>query len=173
MIVWIGLGANLGPARLTLAKACAELDAGPLRLLAVSALYASRPMGPADQPDFFNAVARVASGLGLGQMLAELKGIESRLGRQPRARWRERELDLDLLLAVEDGPCGCQLRTPALQVPHPGLWERVFVLAPLLEVSQGLDTSVQAALVGKRDELMASQPDALRRVEEAGWFRSS
>jgi len=172
-MVWIGLGANVGPARSTLARACALLDEGPLRLLEVSALYASRPMGPADQPDFLNAAACLASSVGLRTLLDRVKAVELRLGRLPRQRWREREVDVDLLLAAEDGPCAAQAESPGLRLPHPGLWERSFVIAPLLDLAATMDRDLVKELTQAGCRLEADAPGAVWRVEEAGWFRNS
>ena len=172
MIAWVGLGGNLGAVRDTLARACAELDRGPTRLQAVSGLYASRPLGPQDQPDFLNAVVRVASARGPAPLLARLKEIEAAQGRLPRGRWRERELDLDLLLAEEDG--AVLARGPELELPHAGICLRAFVLAPLLE----LDPDATDPRGGRRlsedwAHLRAREPDAVRRMEGPEWCRIS
>lgn len=170
MIAWVGLGGNLGEVRATLAEALRRLEAGPTRVLAVSSLWRTRPLGPADQPDFLNAVARLATGLGPRGLLERMKGIEGELGRVARPRWRERELDLDLLLAREDGPV--LVAAAGLRLPHEGLEERAFVLAPLLEV----DPDLRHPGDGHRLEedwarLRAREPDAVRPVEDPAWFR--
>ena len=149
---YIGLGANVGDARTTLAAAVAALGALPnTRLRGVSPLYRTKPVGVTDQPDFLNAVAAldVPAGpdpaTGATALLIALKGIERAFGRQPRGRWGPRELDLDLLvfgrarLSIERPPEGAPLSAaidPAaaarlLEVPHPSIAERLFVLAPL------------------------------------------
>lgn len=172
MIAWVGLGANLGDARGTLARAVAALDEGPARVLAVSSLYHSRPLGPADQPDYLNAALRLATALGPRALLERMQGIEAALGRRPRPRWRERELDLDLLLAWEDG--ALLTHGEGLELPHPGLRERAFVLAPLLELDPGLaDPRDGRRLEEEWRRLAAHEPDAVRRVEGAQWCRMS
>ncbi len=173
MIAWIGLGANCGPMRQTLARACGALDEGPLRLCGLSALHASHPMGPADQPDFLNAAACVASALGLRHLLQHVKALEVGLGRVARERWRERELDLDLLLAWEDGPLLAHDLDPALDVPHPGLWSRPFVLAPLMDLLDGMPPSLGRQVEAAWERLSVEEARMVWRVEEAGWFRSS
>lgn len=171
MIAWIGLGGNLGDLRATFCRALRELDQGPLRVQAVSGLWHSRPLGPADQPDFLNAVVRLASALGPLALLDRLKALELSLGRLPRARWRERELDLDLLLAVEDGPL--LVKQPRLSLPHEGLCGRPFVLGPLLELDPHLrDPRDGHELRVDWTRLGAGEPDAVRRMEDRGWFRS-
>jgi 2-amino-4-hydroxy-6-hydroxymethyldihydropteridine diphosphokinase len=172
VIAWIGLGANLGDVRDTLRSACAELDRGPLRLLAASGLWATKPMGPPGQPDYLNAVVRLASALGPRALLGRLKEIERGLGRQARPRWRERELDLDLLLAVEDGVV--QARAADLALPHPGLRERVFVLAPLLQLDEVVaERWAGGGLAESLRRLVGQDPASARQMEDAGWCRNS
>lgn len=148
----IGLGANIGDAAATIRDAVNALAAlRGARLLAVSRLYATAPVGVTDQPEFRNAVALVevpagrtpeAGALGL---LLVLKRLERRFGRQPRGRWGPREIDLDLevfgphAMAVERPPAGRSLDfrkgSTLLAVPHPAARERLFVLAPWSDVA--------------------------------------
>ena len=152
---YIGLGANVGDARRTLADAVAALAALPgARLRGVSRLYRTRPVGVTDQPDFLNAVVAldVRSGsdpaTGGTGLLVQLKGLEREFGRRRRGRWGPRELDLDLLvfgrarLAIERPPEGAPLSVAVdpgaaarlLEVPHASMGDRLFVLAPLAEL---------------------------------------
>lgn len=134
---WIGLGANLGdpPAQLRTALQRLAETAG-LRLLAVSSFYRSAPLGPADQPDYVNAVAQVCSELEAEPLLARLLAVEREAGRKRGGdRWGPRLLDLDLL-HVE----GVQLALPRLRLPHPELQRRAFVLVPWAEIAP--DTEV-------------------------------
>jgi 2-amino-4-hydroxy-6-hydroxymethyldihydropteridine diphosphokinase len=156
---YIGLGANVGDPRRTLADAVAALAAVPgVRLRGVSRLYRTKPVGVTDQPDFLNAVAAVEvpagrdPATGATDLLVQLKRLEREFGRRRRRRWGPRELDLDLLvfgrarLAIERPPEGAPLTSavdPAaaarlLEVPHPSMAERLFVLAPLADLAPGL-----------------------------------
>jgi len=156
---YIGLGANVGDARRTLADAVAALgDLPGARLSGVSRLYRTRPVGVTDQPDFLNAVVALdvrAGGdpaAGATELLVRLKGLERELGRRRRRRWGPRELDLDLLLfgrarlAIERPPEGAPISSQVdpgaaarlLEVPHPSMAERLFVLAPLSDLASGL-----------------------------------
>lgn len=123
----VGLGSNLGDRRAHLAGALRRLAAaGPL--VAVSSLYETAPIGGPAQGSFLNAVAVVEAGLTPRALLDVFLGIEREAGRRRRVRWGPRSLDLDLLLydrAVVD--------EPGLQVPHPRLGGRRFVLEPLAE----------------------------------------
>ena len=133
-LVYIGLGSNLGDRSAQLDRALALLAAQPgLRLLRVSRHYETAPWGVPDQPSFRNAVAELETSLEPGDLLTVLKSVERQLGRQPRRRWGEREIDLDLLLYGDR-----RVSEPDLEVPHPRMWERLFVLEPLAELRPDL-----------------------------------
>lgn len=131
---YVGLGANLGDAEATLADAVRALAALPgVRVRGVSRLYATRPVGVADQPDFRNGVVAldVAAGpdpaSGALELLHALKALERAFGRRRRRRWGPRELDLDLLvfgrarLAIERPPEARSIDAePALPAAEPG-----------------------------------------------------
>ena len=127
--VYIGLGSNLAqPAEQLQAALSALADLPDSQLIAVSSLYASKPLGPADQPDYVNAVAALDTALEPLQLLDRLQQIELQQGRQRKAeRWGPRTLDLDILLFGDQ-----------LKVPHYHLQERPFVLYPLAEIAPDL-----------------------------------
>jgi len=130
---WIGVGANLGDAAATVHAAIAALnEVGGVRLLQSSSLYRSTPIGPGveGQPDYINAVASVQTALTPAALLDALFAIELHFGRQRSVRNAARTLDLDLLLYGEE-----IIDQPGLQVPHPRMHERAFVLLPLAEVA--------------------------------------
>jgi len=132
---YVGLGSNLdGPAG-QVRKALAALAEIPAtRLVRHSSLYGSRPMGPVAQPDFVNAAAGLLTQLEVEEFFAQLRSLERRLGRAaPRERWGPRSIDLDLLLFGQ-----LRLDQPQLQLPHPGIVKRNFVLYPLAEVAPEL-----------------------------------
>jgi len=152
---YVGLGANLGDAAGTIAAAVRVLAALPgVRLRGVSRLYATAPVGVADQPAFRNAVVALDvpagsdAATGAIALLVALKSIERAFGRRAGARWGPRALDLDLLvfgrarLAVERPPEGVSLdpghAARLLEVPHREAHERLFVLAPLADLAPGL-----------------------------------
>lgn len=125
----IGLGANLGDARATLLVAADAIARLPgVAGLRLSLTYRSAPQD-ADGPDYVNAVAVVETTLPASQLLGQLHAVEQAHGRERPYRNAPRRLDLDLLLygrAVID--------EPGLQVPHPRMHRRAFVLAPLVDV---------------------------------------
>lgn len=133
---YVALGSNLDDPRAQVERAFGELAAlRESRLVARSSLYRSHPFGPVSQPDFVNAVAGMLTRLEAPVLLAELKSLEVRLGRErPVARWGPRRIDLDLLVHG-----GARIDEPGLQVPHPGIAERAFVLAPLAEIAPDLE----------------------------------
>ena len=129
----IGLGANLGDARATLAAAVLALTGLPdSRLRATSSTYRSAPVDSSG-PDYLNAVVLLDTRLAPRALLAALRGIEQAHGRERPYRNAPRTLDLDLLLY---GP-RC-IETATLVVPHPRLHERAFVLRPLAELAPDL-----------------------------------
>ena len=133
---YVALGSNLDDPPAQVARAFTALDGlQGSRVVVRSSLYRSRPFGPVAQPDFVNAVAGMLTTLDAATMLAELKALEERLGRErPVVRWGPRRIDLDLLVHGTT-----RIDEPQIQVPHPGIAERAFVLAPLAEVAPDLD----------------------------------
>ncbi|SDJ89411.1 2-amino-4-hydroxy-6-hydroxymethyldihydropteridine diphosphokinase [Microbulbifer yueqingensis] len=131
---FIGLGSNLEAPRQQLQAALSALDALPrTRLLRCSSFYRSAAVGPGEQPDYLNAVAEIDSGLSAGELLDALQAIEADQGRERSIRWGARTLDLDILLFGEE-----VLDSERLQVPHPRMAERNFVLLPLAELEPRL-----------------------------------
>jgi 2-amino-4-hydroxy-6-hydroxymethyldihydropteridine diphosphokinase len=132
---YVGLGSNLDEPALQVRRALTALAGLPqTRLLRCSHLYRSSPMGPVAQPDFVNAVAGLLTQLEASRFFGALRALERELGRlPPRERWGPRRIDLDLLLFAQVRQEG-----PELQLPHPGIVNRNFVLYPLAEVAPEL-----------------------------------
>lgn len=186
---YIGLGANVGDAETTLRAAVQALAALPgARLVGVSRLYATAPVGVVDQPEFRNAVVAldVPGGTdpetGATALLVALKALERAFGRKTRERWGPRELDLDLLLfgrarlSIERPAAGQSLDAAVdpgkaaklLEVPHPLAHERLFVLAPLADLAPRLvppdwHETVETA---RRRALSVDGPTAVRPIGE-------
>jgi 2-amino-4-hydroxy-6-hydroxymethyldihydropteridine diphosphokinase len=121
-LAFVGLGSNLGDREATIRRA-AELI-GATR---ISPIIETEPWGFRDQPSFLNAAAEVETSLGARAFLTHLLDVERRLGRERvGARWGPRTIDLDLLLWGDE-----RISEPGLEVPHPLLLERRFVLEPL------------------------------------------
>ena len=159
---YVGLGSNLrGPVEQVERALDAMARAPALRLLARSRLYRSRPMGPADQPDYINAVALFETALAPLDLLDELQAQEARQGRvRGKVRWGPRTLDLDLLLYGDR-----TIHSPRLCVPHPGMYERNFVLYPLYELSPDLMLPDKTRL---SELLKVCRPEGLEPLERRG-----
>jgi 2-amino-4-hydroxy-6-hydroxymethyldihydropteridine diphosphokinase len=186
---YIGLGANLGDPAPTIAAGIHALAALPgARLDGVSRLYATTPVGVADQPDFRNAAVAIDVPLGPDPatgalaLLVALKRLESAFGRRDRERWGPRELDLDLLvfgrhrIDVErplEGRSIDPSKPSDLVVPHRLAGERLFVLAPLADIAPhlvppGWRETVESA---RRRREVVEGPDAVRPV--ARWVKGA
>ena len=128
--VLLGLGSNLGERRRTLKEAVDSLP----RVTAVSGVYETDPVGgPTGQRKYLNLVVAIDSDATPRQLLGMCHRLESAAGRVRGERWGPRPLDIDILYI--DGE---QIDEPDLQVPHPRMWERKFVLAPLADVAPEL-----------------------------------
>jgi len=150
-VAFIGIGSNLQDPARQVEQAVVELDALPhSRVVKRSSLYRSAPIGYAAQPDFVNAVAQLETGMPAERLLDELQAIESRHGRERAFANAPRTLDLDVLLYGN-----LVMKTKDLQIPHPRMHERAFVLRPLLEISP------EATIPG-----IGSAKDALQSVAE-------
>lgn len=133
-LVAAGLGSNLGDRLQSLRSAVAHLRASNgIDVVAASGVYETDPVGPA-QPLFLNAVVLLETELAPQELLAVFKRIEKDLGRVERERFGPREIDIDLLVHGD-----VQLSSDDLEVPHPRLAERAFVLVPLAEVAPELE----------------------------------
>ena len=129
-LVAIGLGSNLGESRSILTGAIDRLRSHPqIEVIAVSSWHLTAPIGP-PQPDYLNGCTTIETSLEPLALLAILQEIETDFGRVRREIWGARTLDLDLLLYGHS-----TIDLPTLQIPHPHMLERAFVLTPLAEIA--------------------------------------
>ena len=140
---FIGLGSNLGDRRALLRAAVASLaDGGDV--VAVSDVYETEPIGgPRGQEPYLNVVVELATEDEPRRLLERCQALEQAAGRERTVRWGPRTLDADVLW-VE----GRTVDEPDLTVPHPRLWERRFVVAPLAELAPDLVTDDQVRASG-------------------------
>ncbi len=139
---YIGLGANLDDPAAQIRTALQALARLPhCRLLRVSSLYGSKPLGPQDQPDYLNAVAELDTQLKPLALLDALQAQEQQQGRIKRRHWGERCIDLDLLLYGNT-----TMRSERLNIPHHELHNRSFVVEPLRELCPDLQLPDGTAL---------------------------
>jgi len=129
VLAYVGLGSNLGDRAGYLLQALSLLSRLPeTRLLRLSPVYETDPVGP-PQPPYLNLVVEVDTGLPPQRLLEALLEIERALGRERKERWGPRTIDLDLLLYGD-----WVLEEEGLEVPHPRLHQRAFVLVPLADL---------------------------------------
>jgi 2-amino-4-hydroxy-6-hydroxymethyldihydropteridine diphosphokinase len=131
VIAFIGIGSNRGNPVDACREAVRHLSETPqVRLLRCSSLYRTEPVGPHDQPWFINAVAEIRTSLPPRRLFEALKEIERRMGRTEGPKWGPRIIDLDLLLYGQE-----VVAEGDLNIPHPELHRRRFVLVPLCELA--------------------------------------
>ena len=158
--VYLGLGGNLGDRLNYLRRGLFALLAHPeIRVEAFSRVWESEYVGPGQQRPYLNACCRGRTSLAPSALLAVLKGLEQRLGREPEGHLRPRPLDLDILLFGDR--CGADAR---LTLPHPRLVQRGFVLAPLAELAPEL-------VLPDSGETIASAWARLQRRPGGPWLR--
>ena len=145
MKAWLGLGSNLQQPVVQLRQALARLDdADGLEVLRVSSFYRTPPWGDEQQDDFINAVAEIETSLDPIPLLRTLQSLENAMGRQRSGRrWGPRLIDIDLLLYGDQ-----QYHSADLEVPHPRMHERAFVLIPLSELDAELEIPGHGAVTG-------------------------
>lgn len=156
---YLGLGSNVGDRRAHLEDAARALRAHGVVVLASSSVYETEPVGEVpDQREFLNACLRIRTDLDPDELLDACKAVERELGREPHdPRHGPRPIDVDVLLLGD-----LRHRSERLTLPHPEVSARRFVLAPLLELDDGLTTPDGSRLADALDALGPGQ--AVRRT---------
>ncbi len=150
-LVYIALGSNLGDRSATLARSVEAMNSAGIRVTRQSSIYLTEPVDAPGQASFLNAVAEAETSLMPLQLLHALLKIERELGRRRIAPHGPRTIDLDILFYGSS-----VIRGPELQVPHPRLAERRFVLVPLAEIAPEFRHPVLRTSIA---ELLAQAPD--------------
>ena len=159
MKAWLGLGSNLQNPVAQLAEALNRLElVEGIEISKTSSLYRTPPWGDEAQDDFINAVTQIETDLGPISLLRALQSIENEMGRQRNGRrWGPRLIDIDLLLYADQ-----QYQSEELELPHPRMHQRAFVLIPLCE----LDETVKIPGLGVAKELLKQlDSDGIARLE--------
>jgi 2-amino-4-hydroxy-6-hydroxymethyldihydropteridine diphosphokinase len=128
-IAYLGLGSNLGRRARNLSAARRRLRQKGVRIVRQSRVIETEPWGDTDQPRFLNQVIEVEWAGTARQLLAAAKEAEREGGRTPTHRWGPRVIDVDILLFGDE-----RISEKGLEVPHPGISQRPFVLEPLREL---------------------------------------
>jgi 2-amino-4-hydroxy-6-hydroxymethyldihydropteridine diphosphokinase len=158
---YVGLGSNLESPSWQIASALEALGALPgTSVHSCSSLYRTAPVGYAGQPDFVNAVVCLKTALAPRELLDALLSIEREHGRTRALRNGPRTLDLDLLLHGD-----VRIDEPGIQVPHPRLAERAFVVVPLAEIAPALVLPDGVAVAELAPALAGAQ--RIERIDDA------
>ena len=145
MLTYIGIGSNLGDALDNCRRAIQAISSDKNnQLLKCSPFYRTEPVGKKDQPWFVNGVVAVKTLLIPRDFLTFILSIEKKMGREQRERWGPRVIDLDLLLYNKQ-----ILNEAGLQIPHPRLHERRFVLIPLRDIAPDLKHPLLAKTISQ------------------------
>jgi 2-amino-4-hydroxy-6-hydroxymethyldihydropteridine diphosphokinase len=150
-IVYLGLGSNVGDRERNLRRAVRLLEESQIKATKISSLYETEPVDYLDQPWFLNAVLEADADLPAEKLLGVLRGIESQMGSKKAIVKGPRLIDLDILLYGD----AC-IDTTNLQVPHPRMLQRNFVLVPLAEIAPSLR---HPSWRNTAKELLAHSPD--------------
>ena len=162
-ICYLSLGANLGQREQTIRRALELLGAEEnIQVVAISSMYETPPWGKLDQPAFINAAAKIETTLEPLELLHTCQKIEKALGRVRHEHWGARTIDLDLLYIIQDGEI-LHIQNAELNIPHPYMEERSFVLVPLAEISPELILASGMSVEQARDRL--ADKDEIKKTD--------
>jgi 2-amino-4-hydroxy-6-hydroxymethyldihydropteridine diphosphokinase len=162
----IGFGSNVGDRSVHLAEGLARLAASGLEPVAVSGVWETDPLDCPASDKFLNLVAELETERDPRELLELMLRVESELGRVRRGRNAPRTLDLDLLLMGD-----LERNEPGLVLPHPRMWERRFVLAPLAEIAPGLRNPRTGRTVVEEERALRERQPGVVRIGTLAWPR--
>ena len=164
-MILIGLGSNLGERECQLEQALQRLEqAGDLRIIGVSNLYETKPVGDTDQPEFLNMAARLETLLTPLDLLKRCLAVENEMGRLRTRRWGPRIIDIDLL--EYDAR---RVRLTELILPHPEIVNRGFVLIPLNDIVPELMLENEKTVAEMTGVFLAGKQNDVRLWKKVSW----
>jgi 2-amino-4-hydroxy-6-hydroxymethyldihydropteridine diphosphokinase len=146
VLAYLGLGSNLGDRRAHIEQALEALGRAGVTVVQRSSFYESAPRDVLDQPWFLNVVVAVETGLSAHGLLKVISATEAAGGRTREIRRGPRTVDIDILLFGDQA-----IHSPELEVPHPRMWQRRFVLEPLAEIDPRLVSEEALSIVADQD----------------------
>lgn len=142
-IVFLAIGTNLGDREKNLAAALNKISEDEnCEILSISSIYETKPYGELNQSNFLNMVAKISTTLSPSRLVMTLQSIEKSLGRLKREKWREREIDIDILLFDR-----LVVKEAGLKIPHYDLTNRDFFVLPLLEIEGEITNPIDGKLL--------------------------
>lgn len=142
-VAYVALGSNIGDRYAYLVQAIELLGKNPyIEVEDVSSVYETDPVGYTDQDCFLNLVIKISTSLLPQELLGITQKVEVELGRKRGIRWGPRTIDLDILLYNQEN-----IEAENLIVPHPRMFERAFVIVPLLEINQDIKQNISRSQV--------------------------
>lgn len=147
--VYLSLGSNLGDSKKNLLDAVRELARRGLKIVDISGIYLTEPVGFKEQPEFLNLVLLAETAMKPEELLMEIAEIEKLLGRVREVHWGPRTIDIDILYFGD-----LTINTPELVIPHPRISERAFVLAPLQEIDRDKFESLKIKIPAQKISLL-------------------
>ncbi|MCI0767596.1 2-amino-4-hydroxy-6-hydroxymethyldihydropteridine diphosphokinase [Bacillus sp. TL12] len=142
-IAYVALGSNIGDRYAYLSQAIEMLNKNPhIRVEDVSSVYETDPVGYTEQNRFLNLVIKISTNLLPQELLKVTQKVENGLGRKREIRWGPRTVDLDILLYNQEN-----IEAENLIVPHPRMFERAFVIVPLLEINQDIKQNISRSQI--------------------------
>ena len=164
-MILIGLGSNLGERECQLEQALQRLEqAGDLRIVSVSNLYETKPVGDTDQPEFLNMAARLETFLTPLDLLKRCLAVENEMGRLRTRRWGPRIIDIDLLEYDKRRVCLTELI-----LPHPEIVNRGFVLIPLNDIAPELMLENEKTVAEMTGVFLAGKQNDVRLWKKVSW----